>query len=58
MYLLTEKINNLKVGPKAEADRQLEALDEETSRLEGQLEQMLGDFNDKHFEVKHLVSMK
>lgn len=53
--MLTEKINNLKIGQKAEVERKLDSLDREVSELEEQLEAMVVNFSDRHCELKHIV---
>lgn len=55
VLMLTEKINSLKIGQRAEAERKLDTLDRQVSALEEELEQVVVNFSDKHCELKHIV---
>lgn len=55
--MLTEKINNLKIGQKAEAERKLDTLDRQVSDLEKELESIVVNFSDRHCELKHIVRL-
>jgi hypothetical protein len=57
VLMLTEKINGLRIGQRAEAERKLDTLDRQVSALEEELEQVVVGFSDKHCELKHIVSM-
>lgn len=57
VLMLTEKINNLKIGQKGEADRKVDTLERQVSELEAELESMIANFNDKEFEIKHIVRL-
>jgi hypothetical protein len=54
--MLAEKINSLNIGHRAEAERKLDTLDQQVTALEAELERMTVGFNDKHFDLKHIVS--
>lgn len=55
VLILAEKINSLKIGHKAEAERKIDCLEKQVNDLETDFERMMGSFNDKHYELKHIV---
>jgi ABC-type phosphate transport system auxiliary subunit len=55
VLLLAEKINSLKIGHRAEAERKFGTLDKQIAALENDFERMVLSFNDTNFELKHLV---
>lgn len=55
--MLAERINSLKIGHKAEAERKLDTLETQVSYLEADFERMVVGFNDRNYELKHIVSL-
>jgi hypothetical protein len=55
--MLTEKINNLKLGQRADAERKIDSLHRQVSALEEELEGLASDCNGRHSELKHIVAI-
>jgi hypothetical protein len=55
VLMLNEKINNLRFGHKADAERRLDTLEKEITDLETDFQKISSKFTDSHFELKHLV---
>ncbi len=53
--MLAEKINCLKIGHRAEAERKIDSLEKQVGDLESDFEKMIVSFNDRHYELKHIV---
>ena len=47
--MLAEKINSLKIGHKADAERKIDTLDRQISDLEADFQRMSVAFNDRNF---------
>ena len=55
VLMLAEKINCLKIGHRAEAERKIDSLEKQVGDLESDFEKMSVSFNDRHYELKHIV---
>ena len=55
VLMLADKINSLKIGHKAEADKKLDTLERQVSDLEVEFEKVVTNFNDRNYELKHIV---
>ena len=56
VLMLTEKINNLKIGHRADAERKIDTLHHQVSELEEELEALVASSSNRHCELKHIVN--
>jgi regulator of replication initiation timing len=54
--MLTEKINSLKIGHRADAEKKIDSLHRQVSDLEEELEALVACSSDRHCELKHIVN--
>ncbi len=55
VLMLAEKINCLKIGHRAEAERKIDYLEKQIGDLEADFDRILTNFNDRNYELKHIV---
>lgn len=56
VLMLTEKINSLKIGHRADAERKIDSLHRQVSELEEELEALVTSSSDRHCELNHIVN--